>query len=40
MSVNYTNKQSIQLSFMTTFKENTDEDVKNIKKLIDSFKYL
>ena len=40
MSTHYTNKQSIQLSFTTTIKGNVEEDVKRIKKLIDSFKYL
>ena len=40
MSVHYTNKQSIQLSFTTNIKGNTEEDVKRIKKLLDSFKYL
>lgn len=40
MSVHYTNKQSIQLSFTTNIKGNTEEDVKRFKKLLDSFKYL
>lgn len=40
MCTHYTNKQSIQLSFTTTIKGNVEEDVKRIKKLIDSFKYL
>ncbi len=40
MSTHYTNKQGIQLSFTTNIKGNTEEDVKRIKKLIDSFKYL
>ena len=40
MSTFYTNKQSIQLSFHTNIKGDVDKDVKNIKKLIDSFKYL
>lgn len=40
MSVYYTNKQSIQLSFTTNIKGNIEEDIKNMKKLIDSFKYL
>lgn len=40
MSTHYTNKQSIQLSFLTSVMGNVDEDVKRIKKLIDSFKYL
>lgn len=35
-----TNKQSTQLSFHTNIKGNIEEDVKRIKKLIDSFKYL
>ena len=33
MSTHYTNKQSIQLSFMSTIKGNVEEDVKRIKKL-------
>ena len=33
-------KQIIQLSFMTTIKGNKEEDVKRMKKLINSFKYL
>jgi hypothetical protein len=35
-----TNKQSINFQFITTYKENIDLDVNNLKKLIDSFKYI
>ena len=40
VSVHYTNKQSIQLSFTTNIKGNIEEDVKRMKKLLDSFKFL
>tara|TARA_B100001142_G_scaffold194614_2_gene193613 strand:- start:49 stop:660 length:612 start_codon:yes stop_codon:yes gene_type:complete len=36
----YTHEQSIQLSFLTNTKEDIREDIKNIKKLIDSFEYI
>ncbi len=39
-SIFYTNKKSTQLSFHNNIKGDVDKDVKNIKKLIDSFKYL
>ena len=35
----YTNKQSIGLGFYSGFEGNQKEDLKNIKKLIDSFEY-